>query len=215
MARQKKDVDWVKLEQDYGAGVKSMRILESEYGISKARIGQVAEENGWTRDRSARVKARTQAKLDRSLLDTKLDTEKHVSEMVLIEAAAENQKDVILAHRQVINRVRSVALALLDRLSALNVYEFDHEELGELLRNPDEKNRDRLNDIYRRVIELPEQVDAIKKLAETIKLLISLEREAFGIEGKGAVDDITDAATNITVSFITAQPRPLIHQQTH
>ena len=31
--------------------------------------------NGWPRDIGAKVKARTQAKLDRSLLDTKLATE--------------------------------------------------------------------------------------------------------------------------------------------
>jgi hypothetical protein len=54
-------------------------------------------------------------------------------------------------------------------------------QLGELMRKPDDAG-DRLNEIYKKVISSPVRVDTAKKLVETMKSVIAMELEAYGIE---------------------------------
>lgn len=54
-------------------------------------------------------------------------------------------------------------------------------EIAEILAAPDDRGQDRLNEAYRKAISLPQRIDGVKKLAETLKTLIGLERQAFGI----------------------------------
>lgn len=207
MARQKKDVDWVKLEADYRANIKSIRMLEDEYGISKTRIGQIAKENDWTRDTSAKIKARTQAKLDASLLDSKLDGSR-VSEKEVIEAAAETQTNVILAHRKDIGRARKLALSLLEELEGVTDNPEFIKHLAETMYSQLEgevgqKAADKLMEAFRKASSLPGRVGTMKMLSETLKNLVGLEREAFGIESKTPIDDALKAS-GIQVSFVAA-----------
>ena len=60
--------------------------------------------------------------------------------------------------------------------------EFPPGKLGELMQSPDERGSDKLNELYRRVIALPSRLDGAKKAAETLRILVSLEREAFGMD---------------------------------
>lgn len=75
------------------------------------------------------------------------------------------------------------------------------ENLGELLdqTSTDEDGRvrqDKLNAVYRRVIDMPNRVDALKKLAEIDEKVRKGEREAFGIdstkEEKTSVESLLD-----------------------
>lgn len=186
MARQKKEVDWPALGLDYRSGVKSMRLLSREYGISTARIGQVAAEREWSRDLAVRIKARTQAKLDRSVLDSKLDAETHASEDQVIEANAQIQTGTILRHRADIRRARKVAVTLLEELEIATADNALLGELGKLMRSPDANGIDKLAEVYKKIIAFPSRVDVMRKLADTLKTLVGLEREAFGIDSKEA-----------------------------
>ncbi|MBR7513521.1 hypothetical protein KC219_25515, partial [Mycobacterium tuberculosis] len=56
------------------------------------------------------------------------------------------------------------------------------EELGEILRSEDDKGQDKRNDVYRKVLSSAGRVDSMKKLADTLKVLIGLEREAYGLQ---------------------------------
>jgi hypothetical protein len=57
-------------------------------------------------------------------------------------------------------------------------------ELGEILRQPNDNGADRLNDIYRAVISLPERSKTMKALSESLKNLVGMEREAYGLDDK-------------------------------
>jgi hypothetical protein len=186
MARQKKDVDWLSMELDYRAGVKSMRLLSTEYGISTARIGQVADEREWSRDLAAKIRARTQTKLDKSILDGKLAAEKKFSENDVVEANAQIQSGAILRHRTDIGRARKLAMTLLDELEIATGDNALLNDLAILMHAPDANGVDKLNDLYNKVIAMPSRVDVMKKLSDTLKTLIALEREAFGMDGKEA-----------------------------
>ena len=81
------------------------------------------------------------------------------------------------------------------------------EELGELLKNPDEKTgRDRLNEVYQAVISLPERSKTMKVLAESLQKLVDMERQAFGMNDKEAapVDGLTRMLKAITGSGASA-----------
>lgn len=193
MAGQKKEVDWQTLALDYRAGVKSMRLLSSEYGISTARIGQVADDCGWSRDLAARIRARTQAKLTRSILDGILDAEKQIAETDVVEVNAQIQTCTIRQHRTDITRARRLAMTLLGELEIATGDNTLLQDLGRLMHAPDANGIDKLNQIYRKVITLPSRVDVMKKLSDILKVLIALERGAFGIDRKeadtgGAID---------------------------
>jgi hypothetical protein len=57
------------------------------------------------------------------------------------------------------------------------------------MREEDDSGRDRLNDVYRAVISLPERSKVAKQLAETLRIAIDLERREFGMDKIAAADD--------------------------
>ncbi|HHD7578734.1 TPA: hypothetical protein ACOVI3_002944, partial [Escherichia coli] len=57
--------------------------------------------------------------------------------------------------------------------------------------DPDDKGRDRLNEIYQKVISLPSRVKSMKDLSDSLKTLIGLEREAYSIENKAETKEVT------------------------
>jgi hypothetical protein len=101
---------------------------------------------------------------------------------VIVEANAERIADVRMAHRTDIARGRRLAISLLEELEhetgSIDLY----HELGELLRAPDDKGQDKRNDLYNRVISSAGRIDSMKKLADTLKVLVAMEREAYGIK---------------------------------
>ena len=68
-------------------------------------------------------------------------------------------------------------------------------ELGDLMRNPDAHDQDKLNDIYRKVISLPGRAKTMKDLGESLRVLIALERQAFGLDERD--NSPTDALTSL------------------
>ena len=50
-----KIVDWEKIEGDYRAGVKTLREIAEERGITHGAINKRAKRDGWTRDLTAKI----------------------------------------------------------------------------------------------------------------------------------------------------------------
>lgn len=212
MAGLRKPVDWEAIQNDYRAGIKSLRMMACEYGISHVSIKKRADKEGWSRDLVAKIKVATQARLNRAMVNSMVNSETRVSEKRLIQAAAETQKNIILEHRRVIGRISAIFMSLLAELEALTNNKHLFEELGEVMNNGD-LDQDRRNQLYNRIIELPMRVASAKKLVDILKTLVGLEREAFGIDGKIGVDG--PASSNISISFVSASGRnarlPITH----
>lgn len=87
------------------------------------------------------------------------------------------------------------------------------EQLGELLRSEDDKGQDKRNDLYMRVIDLPARTKTMKDLADTLKNLITLERQAYDLgnkpEGEGGdkpeSTDHTDNEVARRIAFLLAK----------
>lgn len=209
MTEKKKPIDWEAIETDYRAGIKSLRVMSAEYGVSHVAIKKRADRDGWVRDLSAKIKAATEAKVNSSLVTSEVNSGKRINENAVVEAAAETQKDLILGHRKDIGRARKLAMSLLDELEVVTDNRELFEQLGALLHSPDDNGRDKLSELYHKAISMPGRTGTMKQLSETLKNLVTLEREAFGIETKGPLDGLTDAVKNIGVSFIPAPNRSI------
>lgn len=174
--------DWEAIESAYRAGVMSLREIASQHDISEGAIRKRAKRDDWSRDLNAKIKARSDDMVRKQEVRSQVRSETALSERVLIEATAEVITNVRMEHRGDIRRARELANALFDELSAECADVAALEKLGELMIEPDDNGRDKLNELYRAVISLPERVKSAKALSETLKNLIGLERQAYGLD---------------------------------
>lgn len=178
----KKPIDWEAVERDYRSGIKTLRQIADEAGITHGAVNKRAKKDGWSRDLSAKVTQRAEELVSKSLVSKEVSKEEKVSERQVVEANAEMMANVIRSHHKSLGRLDTVIRLLFDRLEAeLSGTEL-FDQLGELMLAPDEKGQDKLNELYRKVIALPSHTDTAKKLAETLKTKIELERKVFKIE---------------------------------
>jgi len=181
MGRRKQDeqIDWELVEKEYRLGQKSLRQIAAEFSVQPSAVSRKAKKEGWVQDKAEEVKAISDAQI--ILSNTHKATAKATPDRLDIEAAAAARTNVLLSHRQDVARSRKLAMSLLEELE-IETGDIDlFRELGEILRSDDDKGQDRRNDLYNKVISSAGRIDSMKKLAETMKTLVGLEREAYGL----------------------------------
>lgn len=174
--------DWEAIESAYRAGVMSLREIASQHGISEGAIRKRAKKDDWSRDLNAKIKSRADDLVRKEEVRKQVRSETVLSERVLIEATAEVIASVRMEHRGDIRRARELTNNLFDELSAECADVPALGKLGELMFSPDDNGRDKLNEIYNSIISLPERVKSVKALSETLKNLVGLERQAYGLD---------------------------------
>lgn len=187
----KPKADWERIELDYRAGVKTLRQIAEEHGITHGAVNKRAKVQGWGRDLSAKIHARADALVSKAAVSSEVSKESKIAEKVVVEANAHAVADVRLAHRRDIQRARKLTNALLDELEQQTDPETLQllRELGELLRSEDDAGRDKLNDMYQVVLSLPERSKTMKVLAESLQKLVDMERTAFGMDKEAPAED--------------------------
>lgn len=189
MAAQKK-VDYEAIEPGWRAGIKSPAQLAAEYteatgiSVSRSAIIKHFDKLGVPRDLSAKVHAKADAMVAEAMVTGKVSTVTTVADATIINAAAVDVATIRISHRKDIALSRTLCMSLLGELQAQTANLPGLVELGEILRQPNENGADRLNDIYRAVISLPERSKTMKALAESLKGLVGMEREACGLDDK-------------------------------
>ncbi|WP_202612568.1 hypothetical protein [Proteus sp. G2626] len=174
--------DWEAIESAYRAGVMSLREIASQHDITHGAINKRAKKEGWERNLKEKINQKAEALVSKREVSTKVSTEKTISERILIEANAEVIANVRMEHRGDIRRARELTNNLFDELSAECADVPALSKLGDLMFNPDDNGRDKLNEIYHSIISLPERVKSAKALSETLKNLVGLERQAYGLD---------------------------------
>lgn len=185
--------DWERIEADYRAGLLSVREIAAPQGITEGAVRKRAKRDGWSRDLAGKIKSKSDDLVRKDVVRSTVRTERAVADHLIVEANAQVIADVRISHRTDITRFRRLVLDLLAEIEAETGNNDLFEELGELLRSEDDKGQDKRNDIYRKVISGASRIDSMKKLSETLKTLISLEREAYSI-GEPVKASDTDAA---------------------
>lgn len=158
------DIDWESIEKDVRAGQLSWEAIAKAHGVSSSQVRAKARENGWERDLSAAIDARTQAKL--AQIDVEELVEQSARESAeqsagvirqAVEQAADTKAGILLRHRASIRSQHERAA----RLEAL----FD----GQLNEATGDANLVALAQVFR-------------TLVETRGKLINQERQAFGFD---------------------------------
>ncbi|WP_424634489.1 hypothetical protein [Enterobacter hormaechei] len=183
--------DWEAIETAYRAGVMSLREIASQQGISEGAIRKRAKRDDWSRDLNAKIQQKADDLVRKQEVRKQVRNESTLTERVLIEATAEVIATVRMEHRGDIRRARELTNTLFDELGAQCADVSALEQLGDIMFDPDDKGRDRLNEIYQKVISLPSRVKSMKDLSDSLKTLIGLEREAYSIENKAETKEVT------------------------
>ncbi|WP_175952862.1 hypothetical protein [Burkholderia sp. BCC0405] len=183
MSQEKKaPPDWERIEADYRAGVLSLREIAASQGVTEGAIRKRAKRDDWARDLAGKVRAKADELVRRELVRSAVRTGSDAySEKEIVAANGEAVAAIEIGQRKDIGRARTLAMSLLAELE----HETDNfelfEELGEILRSEDDRGQDKRNDIYQKVISSAGRIDSMKKLADTLKTLVGLQREAYGL----------------------------------
>lgn len=188
----KPPVDWDQVAIDIRAGILTDRQIGAKHGRSHGAIQQYAKKHGIERNLTGRIQQRTSEKLAKAVLANQTSQDKaRFTQDQTIELAAEVAATIVIKQQGRIGRHIALSEKMLDELESVTDSKDLFEQLGELLQAPDEKGQDKRAELYRRVIDMPSRVDSLKKLVETFKTLVALERQAFGIKDEAA-DTPTD-----------------------
>lgn len=206
MARAK--IDWEAVELDYRAGVKTLRTMAGEHGCAESAIRKKAKEQNWSRDLEEKVRQRAQEKVRKAEVRAQVRTELEPTERMQIEVMAEVQADVVLSHRRQIGRSRNLTMKLLDELETQCdnpdlLAQLGDEFIGPPITGNDpedraaERDRRRLREAFDKAINLSNRAGTLKTLADALKTLVALEREAFNItngdqQQGGRLEDFLD-----------------------
>lgn len=181
MTEEKKSIDWERIEYDYRAGILSVREISEARGVSHTAVNKKAKQLGWERDLKAKIKAKADALVSKAEVSKEVSSRRVATEKETVDSNAKLLADVRMSHRKDINRFRNLASKMLAELEGVTDNQDLFDELGELMRSPDDKGQDRRNDLYQRVIDLPSRSKTMKEMSDTLKTLIGLERDAYDI----------------------------------
>jgi len=198
MATEKAGIDWEAVELHYRSGIRSLKDIGSEFGVSDAGIIKRAKRDKWTRDLSAKIKAKADAKVSAAAVSAEVSEQRAANETQIVEANAELQARVRREQRTDISRSRKLVMTLLTELELQTDNVGLLEQLSELLYDKSgdmtaaqQTAQEKRVKLFNKVISLGGRTGTMKSLADSLQTLVALEREAFGIDEKRAPDSQT------------------------
>lgn len=215
--QKKAKVDYTKMEADWRAGLLSPRQIAAKYTdatgvkVSHAAVIKHFNKAAIERDLAAQIREKAKAKVTEAAVTGKVTPERTVTDSQIVEANATLQANALLDHRKDIKRHRMLALKLLEEIESETGDTELFERLGEIMRSEDDKGQDKRNDLYMKVISTPSRIDSMKKLSETLKNLISLERQALGLDDAdpdgGDAGKLTDDQVSARINSLLNKAR--------
>lgn len=177
--------DWERIELDYRAGIKTLRQIADENGITHGAINKRAKRDGWERDLTQKIQDKAEALVSRDAVSSQVSTDTKARERAVIDANAQAVADVRLGHRKDARRVRQLTNRLMDELEQQTdpATLAKLQELAAAVVAPGGKpGRDRYGELLEAVISLPERSKTLKVLAESLRIVVDMERTAFGMD---------------------------------
>lgn len=182
-----KQPDWEAIERAYRAGVLSVREIATAHEVSHTAINKRAKRDGWDRDLKAKIKAKADALVSRREVSTEVSSKQAETEREIIELNAEVIANIRMAHRGDISRSRRLTNKLLDELESLTDEQGTIKELIDQLKDGDHEDGEAMADVLalaKKMSALPARTKTMKELAETLKTLVALERQAYDLDVK-------------------------------
>lgn len=180
-------VDYDRIEPGWRAGIKSIAQLAEDYTketgkpVTKQGVAKHFKGRGIERDLKAKIQAKADSLVAAALVANLVTEETKATEKAIVDTNAVQLATVRLEHRKDIGRARTLSMRLLEELEGQTEQVPELYRLGELMAAPDEKGLDKLNELYLKIIALPGRTKTMKDLSDTLKTMIALEREAYGL----------------------------------
>ena len=201
MAERKK-IDWEKIELDYRAGLKTLRQIADEHGISHVAINKKAKAEEWSRDLSAKIQKKAQDLVTKNLVTKEVTKEKVVTERQIIDANANVVANVDIRQRKDVARYQNLMNKLFEELDTISGQNNADalEQLSVMIENEGLAGEDALIQ-FKRISSLGSRVKVAKDLGDTIAKLIPLERTIYKMdkeveERKDPLGDLLKSLTN-------------------
>jgi len=158
-APEPKTPNWQQIELDYRAGIKTLRQIGGEQGVTEAAIRKRAKREDWTRDLSGRIAAKAE-ELVRKGEVRKLVRKANPAypENLLVGVAAQNVAHISETHRALLERSITVSAQLL-----------------ELAEGPE--------------MEPEKRARMFKIVTDSMDTVIRLQRQAWGMDPKNGTRD--------------------------
>ena len=193
LTEQKKIADWELIERHYRAGIKTLRQIGQEYGVSHTAVKQRATKFGWTRDLTEKIQQAAQAlvttKVVSKALSNSLSKERLLSDAETVHAYSEVVASVDMTQRSDIEMALNLSRSQMLELTALSNPAFtdDLSRLADLLDQGGQDDNgkvrtDKLNELYLYVISLPGRVKMVKEIAAAHGVYIPVQRKVFKLD---------------------------------
>lgn len=183
--------DWELIETLYRAGLLSVREIAASQGVSHTAIQKKAKEKGWERDLKAKIKAKADSMVAKAEVAKQVATERLATEQGIVEGNAQVVADIRMAHRRDISRSRRLAIKLLEELEGATDERATIQEIIAQLKDGEDSDTAML-DLATKMMSLPNRTKIMKEIAEALRVLIALERQAYGIDDTTAEESYED-----------------------
>lgn len=203
----KRHIDWELIEREYRVGIKTLRQLAAEYGVSHVTIAQRAKRYAWVRDLTKKVAAAAKDKATKKAAN-KQATKTLKSDAEVVEAYSEVVASVDEIQREDVGMALSTTRANLQELALMvdPAYKDKLTRIGELMAGakrvkaeskkkepkPSQKDLDALldnwvdlNEIYSLfcyTTKINGRVKLAKDIAATHGVYIPIQRKIFGLD---------------------------------
>lgn len=188
----RKRVDYERIEAGWRAGLLSPRQLAAAYieetgeKVSHAAIIKYFTERDIPRDLSAKIHAKADALVTAAMVTGKVTSDKKVPEKRIVEEGAATVTQVRLTQREDIERCRRICMGLMAELEQQSTSPDTLAEAAAILRSaPAEEltkeQRAKLSEAASKASSLGTRSSTMRSLSESLRVLIGLERQAYGI----------------------------------
>lgn len=173
--------DWERIEVDYRAGILSVREIAKRQGVSHVAIQKRAEREGWERDLSGKIRAKADALIAKQAVVAEPTNLPKELTSAVIKENGEQLASVMLTQRRSVSRAHALCMRLFDELEATTTNPELFATLGEFLREEGGDAAAKRSAAFEKVMTFTSRVDNMKKLGETLKNLVAVERDIYGL----------------------------------
>ena len=196
--QEKKTTDWASIEIHFRAGVRPLRSIGEEFGVSHVAIKKHADKNGWARDLKQKIDEGVKAAVTKAAVTKSVTTVTKVSEDVVVAANVEIIASAELVQRADVILGLDVNRAMLQEVATLCNPRFT--SLLEALADAYDESgpgpsgawkTDRANEMYRYIISLGGRAKTAKDIAASHTAYINTQRKVLRMEDEANKGETT------------------------
>jgi hypothetical protein len=189
--KDQKVIDWEVIEKHYRAGLKSLRTIAEESGVTEGAIRKRAKRDQWTRNLDEKIQQRAKEKVRKEVVRKPGTQLTATSEKEVVEQYSDVVASVDMIQREDVKLAIDNSRSQLKELVGLGDPKFaealvwlgeQYDESGPTA-NGGWKN-DKANELYQYIISLAGRVKMSKEIAASHGVYLPLQRKIFGLDAE-------------------------------